>query len=175
MILPRPGLGEVAARRSRLLLSGLVSDLSPHLCSLCEASCVLDLRSTGLGLPDLEISPVNSCLFGAAGVACWTAAHDLRRLCSSFCLGSQVGGISDAGAAALDGGRMGGSPASPMGAVLVGFFGREGGMNVDLWSSWRGLVRASFLAQLQIWRLYCRLVIPCPLWWGLELVTLDVG
>ena len=47
----------------------------------------------------------------------------------------------DAGAAALDGGRSGGSPASPVAAVLVVFFGREGGRNVGGWRSWRGSVR----------------------------------
>ena len=51
-------------------------------------------------------------------------------------------------------------------AMLVVLLGREGGMNGGVWSSGRGPVWVSFLAQIQIWRLCCRLV---------ELVTLDVG
>ena len=89
--------------------------------------------------------------------------------------GGGQGWFSDARAAALDGGRTGGLSASPVAVVLVTFFGREGGMNVGMWSSWRGPVRVPFLAQTQIWRLCCRHVVPCPSWWGLESVTLDDG
>ena len=83
--------------------------------------------------------------------------------------------FSDAGEAALGGGRSGGSPASPVAEVLVVFYGRVGGMLDGVWSSWRGPARALFLAQILIWRLCCNHGVPYPSRWRVASVTLVDG
>ena len=82
---------------------------------------------------------------------------------------------SEVGAAALRGGHGGGCAASPVASVLVVFLGRVGDLDDGGWSSWRGLARAPFLAQMLIWRLCCNYGVHCPSRWWLESVILVDG
>ena len=66
---------------------------------------------------------------------------------------------------------LGGSSARLVAAVLVVVFGRVGDMDDGGWRSWRGPARASFLAQMLIWRLCYNYGVPCPSRWGLASVT----
>jgi hypothetical protein len=71
-----------------------------------------------------------------------------------------VWGSLEAGAAAPGGGRTSGSAASLVAVVLVVSLGREGGKARGFGSSWRGLARGPFLAQIQIWRRGCSHGVP---------------
>ena len=98
-----------------------------------------------------------SALCGGAGLRVQALVWSCPCSSDGSRLSVQLGGAwsLDAGAVALDGGRTGGSPASPVATVLVTFLwsqGRQERWHMELLARSGGV---PFLAQTQTWRLCC--------------------